>query len=454
MQAFDLLGQALASQIAAEVDQLRLVCHLADLSGVVEGGARRGVERLAAGGADGTPAVAEFLALEIGPILGISPTAAAFLIADSLNLRHRHPLLWRAVLDGRVRVWQAREITRRTASAGLDRNAAGWVDGQLANVLRSLPWRRVLTLLDGLIVHADTFAAARRAEEARARRSVWIGRDVDDGVATIVARVNASGAVFFDGMVERLSDILAEKGSNESRDVRRSQAVEIMATPARALALLQSAVQPDLAVVAPDAEPESSGRGPSGCAGHVCGRVTVPPEKLLPKATVYVHVDAESVAAGTGVARVEGLGPACLGQLNQLLAGCRVTVRPIVDLNQVPAVDCYEIPRSLREAATLRSPIEQFPFGTVGSRKLDLDHVIPFDPDGPPRQTRLDNLAPLGRRAHRAKTHGGWKADTSRPGVLAWTSPTGRSYLITASGTHPGIPAWMRHTEVYWPRVG
>ena len=35
--------------------------------------------------------------------------------------------------------------------------------------------------------------------------------------------------------------------------------------------------------------------------------MTVPPEKLLPKATVYVHVAAESVAAGTGVARVEGL---------------------------------------------------------------------------------------------------------------------------------------------------
>ena len=181
------------------------------------------------------------------------------------------------------------------------------MDGQLANVLRSLPRGRVLKLLDGLIVHVDTAAAARRAAEERNRRSVWIGREVDDGVATIVARVNASGAVFFDGMVERLSDILAAKSSNESRDVRRGQAVEIMATPARALALLQSAVQPDLAAAAADAVPESSGRGPTGRAGHVCGRETVPPEKLLPKATVYVHVAAESVAAGTGVARVEGL---------------------------------------------------------------------------------------------------------------------------------------------------
>ena len=148
------------------------------------------------------------------------------------------------------------------------------------------------------------------------------------------------------------------------------------------------------------------------------------------------------------------MGPGCLEQVSQLLAGYRVTVRPIVDLSQAPAVDCYEIPRSLRDAATLRSPIEQFPVGTVGSRQLDLDHVIPFDPGGPPRQTRLDNLAPLGRRAHRAKTHGRWKADEPQPGVLAWTSPAGRTCLVTASGTYPGMPAWLRHTEVHWPRTG
>lgn len=438
-QALGLLGDAVAQQVAAEVDQLRLICHLADLSGVTETKAELGTERLVAGGADGTPVVAEFLALEIGPILGISPIAAGFLIRDALNLRHRHPELWRAVLTGTVRVWQAREITRRTAAARLDRHAARWVDSQLSSVVARLPWGRTLRLLDGLIAQADPAAAERRAGEERRRRGVFLGRDVTDGVATIIARVNAPGALFFDATVDRLADILAEQGNTDTKEERRSQAVEIMATPARALFLLQSAGQPDQA------------RGE--CAGHLCGRITVLPAKLLPKATIYVHIDAESLATRNGVARVERIGPAALAQVPVWLAGCQVTVRPVIDLNETPAVDCYEIPRALRAAVQLRSPIEQFPFGTVGSRALDLDHIVPFDPGGPPRQTRLANLSPLGRRAHRAKTHGGWKVAVSNPGVLRWTSPAGLGYLVGPTGTHRVRPSARPQCDVFWPRV-
>ena len=44
-------------------------------------------EQMIQPGAEGTPLVAEFLALEVGPLAGVSPDAALTLIADVLNLR-------------------------------------------------------------------------------------------------------------------------------------------------------------------------------------------------------------------------------------------------------------------------------------------------------------------------------------------------------------------------------
>ncbi|MFZ5852054.1 MAG: DUF222 domain-containing protein, partial [Actinomycetota bacterium] len=54
----------------------------------------------------------------------------------------------------------------------------------------------------------------------------------------------------------------------------------------------------------------------------------------------------------------------------------------------------------------------------------DLDHRVPF-PHGP---TTRANLAPLCRRHHRLKTHGGWQLRVDRHGYR-WTSPLGRVHL-------------------------
>ncbi|MBK8458921.1 MAG: hypothetical protein IPL43_00800 [Micropruina sp.] len=76
-----------------------------------------GQERLIPCGADGTPLVAEHLATEIGPLLRMSIERAGMLIADSMNLIVRHPLLWAATRANRVTVWQATQIARNTAES-------------------------------------------------------------------------------------------------------------------------------------------------------------------------------------------------------------------------------------------------------------------------------------------------------------------------------------------------
>jgi hypothetical protein len=53
-----------------------------------------------------------------------------------------------------------------------------------------------------------------------------------------------------------------------------------------------------------------------------------------------------------------------------------------------------------------------------------------MDDRGPPGQTRPDNLAPLCRRHHRAKTFRGWAYVRNADGTYTWTSPHGRMFTV------------------------
>ncbi|MBK8460066.1 MAG: hypothetical protein IPL43_07655 [Micropruina sp.] len=409
------LRAAQGALIAAEIAKVSIVAQLADWHRVDEAAAERGVERVIAGGADGTTGVGEFLALELGPLLGISPTSAALLIADTLNLRDRHPELWQAVLDGTVRTWQAQAITRRAAAAGISGLAAQWLDAQVTPFVDRLPWGRLLRFLDGMIAEADPERAAERTAKQRSDREVRLIHH-QEATTTVLARVDLADGVSLDGTLARIASILAEHGDAESLDVRRAKALGIVADPARALALLD-----------PDGD-HSARRGGS----------------LLPTSQLIVHIAAESLASEYGVARVIAGQDQCainVTQLAAILRDTRVVVRPVIDLNDAPAVDSYEIPRLLRQAVIARNPYDVFPFSTRLSTGCDLDHTVPFRDDRShvPR-TRLGNLAPLSRRPHRAKTHAGWRVRQPRSGVFEWTSPLGYAYVVDALGTRRALP--------------
>ncbi len=166
------------------------------------------------------------------------------------------------------------------------------------------------------------------------------------------------------------------------------------------------------------------------------------PERARPRAVVYVHLSGEALTAGTGVARVENVGPILLNRLRLLLGEhCSINLKPVIDLpaGHTP-IDAYEIPASLREQLQLRYPADVFPYAAAVSRSIDIDHTIPYlspDRGGPPGQTRLGNLGPHARRHHNQKTHGRWQVRQPEPGTWLWRSPHGRIYLVNATGTHP-----------------
>ncbi|HEY3408138.1 MAG TPA: hypothetical protein VGK53_08200, partial [Propionicimonas sp.] len=158
----------------------------------------------------------------------------------------------------------------------------------------------------------------------------------------------------------------------------------------------------------------------------------------------------DTLTSGAGVGRCEQLGPLTVQQIQQLVGHSRVEVRPVFNPDGIIPVDDYEIPARMRRAVLQRHRYEIFPYGSRTTTSLDLDHTRPYQwgENWRPGQTDPDNLGPLRRKPHRAKTHAGWRLAQHEPGTFTWTSPLGRRYLITPAGLTndyqhaPGTQPW------------
>ena len=183
-------------------------------------------------------------------------------------------------------------------------------------------------------------------------------------------------------------------------------------------------------------EPAQRGPLPETAADIVDALREIPVEKLRPQTVLNVHVSYEALTAGTGVCRIDNLGPHVLQLVQAWLGRSTVRLNPVIDLpaGMMP-VDSYEIPQRLRQHLDLRMPTSVFPWSASRGR-LDLDHTHPYDTDGPPGQTRIGNLAPLARFEHRLVTHGRWSRRQPEPGTVLFRAPHGQILLVDPNGTH------------------
>ena len=231
--------------MAAEAEQLVLATQWADLHApefvadceALAPGAE-GSKRL---GGDGCPEMSEFAGAELAVYLGRTTASGEALIADAVNLRHRHPLLWRALRQGEVRVWLATKVARRCAAVGLSAEQALWVDAQVMPSMNTLPPGRFLALVEAKIVEADPAGAKARAEAEELARFVRAGRADEHGLRTLVARARGGDVLVLIAVLDRLAFVLADQGDTDPLEVRRATALRILADPARALALLAGA---------------------------------------------------------------------------------------------------------------------------------------------------------------------------------------------------------------------
>ncbi|GAB3698844.1 DUF222 domain-containing protein [Mariniluteicoccus flavus] len=423
------LKDAADRQRQAEIDQIALVAAAAEayswidapLDDHPDNNSTPSVlhgERLMVLGGDGTPEVAEFCTLEVGPALGISPDAAAQLIADVLDLRHRHPKLWALVIGGFVRVFAARKVAQLTRARELTHDMAGEVDRKLAPFAPQYTVTRLLNQAEVLCDVVDPDGVEARRKAALERRFVTV-RGGEAGTALVTGQVDGPAALRLDKTITELAGIL--RGSRESEEgtefeVLRAEALELLADPARAGRVLGAGTL-DL----DDAE---------GNAGALPSR-----KDLL---ELVVHVRPEQVDRGAG-GEVTGLGSVARSQLDALLANAaKVTVRPVLDPETPHATVGYEPTEAQRREVLLRDEYEAFPFSTRRSagKFIDLDHIVEF----PIGQTCTTNLTPLSKRVHRAKTFGGFTSTPVRPGVKHWRTPTGQEFWTTPHGTYARNP--------------
>jgi hypothetical protein len=422
-----------AAANAAEVAKLQAAAHWADLHAVVvpighpvpAPGSRAlpGCERLVQLGGAGTPEVAEFCPAELGAVLSMSDHAAGKLIAAALDLRHRLPGLWCRVQAGQVKAWVGRKTAETTRHLSVATCAA--VDAEVTPYLDRLSWTRIDAIIQAAWMATDPDAAAATDRTARESLGVWVAPSTEHGTKSLFVRAEAPDLIRFDGTLDRVADSLGLLGDDRSQDERRAAALGWLANPTATLDLFhQAAAAAGVDLEQPEREASTTTRD------------------SRPPATLYVHLTDHTLATGTGVARVEGVGPVTGDRVRDWLSNSTVTVKPVIDLNGQTPVDAYEIPDRLKEAVHLTIPVDCFPFASSTSRTGDLDHTTPYrppdnEPDegGPPGQTRLGNLAPMTRRHHRIKTFSHWTVRQVWPGVLAWRSPHGHHYLVDHTGT-------------------
>ena len=376
-------------------------------------------EGLVALAGPGAPLVAEFAPLELGAALAISHETARQLVADALELGHRLPRLWDLVRAGRVPAWRARLIAQETTDLSLE--AARFADRLIAATPDKVGLVNASRLVQEARLFFDPDRAVADEQQALGRRGVWLRRGAAPVTTEVTMTLDTPDAALLDQTLSRIAGDLRGLGDPDPLDQRRARAVGILADPQHALDLL-------------------SGRA------HT-------PSRSLGVTTLFLHLTTQDLAAdlaggtgaGTGAVTIERLGAATTVLLTDWLtrfatAGAKVIVRPVLDLHRTWSVDSHDPPAQMREQVLLRERHCVFPGCRRDSRACDLDHIDPYRPTdegGPPGQTSPENLAPLCRTHHRAKTHTAWTYRRDRDGTLTWTSPTDHTYVVRPLGRRP-----------------
>ncbi len=76
----------------------------------------------------------------------------------------------------------------------------------------------------------------------------------------------------------------------------------------------------------------------------ILDKYRIKPRDLLPKTVVYLHVDRDTILNNTGVVRVEDIGPITADQFKHWLRWKHVTITPVIDPDNTPAIDSYQPP--------------------------------------------------------------------------------------------------------------
>ena len=341
-------------------------------------------------GGEGTPLVHEAAVTPLAAALSSSARGAMQLMSDALDLKHRLPKTFEAVEELRLAPWRGRQIAQLTHRLSVE--AAAYVDTQVAPVADSAGRARIERLVNDA---AALFDAEEQAVAEDAAKQAW-GIRLDDYSGPVWAGTSRLEVIGDTPTLTKFYDLVNKKAHKR---LDPKQPVE---------------EQPSL---------EHRKVAALGDIADGAGATS--------KTKLYLHL-----SPGEALGYVERLGLLTAATIQDWLHTSRFTLQPVLDMSRTDAVDGYEPPEWMRELVILRDRTCVHPYCTKDARDCDLDHIEAFvemDDGGPPGQTRPDNLAPLCRRHHRAKTHHGWSYQRHEDGSYTWVDPFGRTYDVATS---------------------
>ncbi|GAA4694101.1 DUF222 domain-containing protein [Nocardioides conyzicola] len=386
----------------AEIDKLQLAVQWAVMNPtdtIDDAATVDGTQGELAVAGPGAPLVAEFCVGDLALALGMSTDAGRTYLGDAVEIRYRLPKIWAAVTAGRVQVWKARKIAQSTKP--LCRDGARHVDAHLAHDVGRCSFAQIDRVVEDAVRRFDPELAEKRRREAADERCL----DVDlqqvsfNGTVHVDGELDLADAIDFNDAIAAGAKELAALGSTESLNVRRSMAAGALAR--RELTL--------------DLGTQDESR----------------PQRKR-ELVIYVHLSEHAVTGGA--AGVENTrSSVSVEQVKGWCAGTntKVTIRPVIDLNEDLSADAYRPTETMREQAVLTNATCVFPHCTRPARPADLDHLENFDGTN----TESLNLAPLCRGHHPYKTHGDWTVIRTSPTTFTWTTPYGYSYAWDTTHT-------------------
>jgi hypothetical protein len=431
----------------------------------------------------------EHVDAEIAPLLTLTPHGAATLTAlarDLARLPQTRALLAAGVID-RDRA----EIIAQGLSVLGDDDAA-MVEDTIARRAGKQTTGRLRARVDSAVKAHDPEAAERRKEKAQkdARVEVWAE---SAGTAALAGRdLPPAGVIEGDKSLDADARWLKTHGVTGSHDKRRADAFLARLTGRPLTSLIPPAPANDTAPADPgpdstrpetgdtDPAPDQSGPrlggtvhltmpattwlgltntpgdipgiGPtdaSTCrdlagtlaanpATRWCITLTDANGRAIahgcaragpgPPATTRAGSWPPQVAHATGTTRATSTSTADPDRRSWL---AKVTITPIATGTCDHANESagYQPSDKLRHLVKTRSPRCGFPGCRRPATRCDDDHTVAHHQGG---RTCECNLHPLCRHHHQVKQALGWHLEQPEPGVLVWTTPSGRTYTTTA----------------------
>ena len=407
-----------------------------------------------------------FAADELSLVLRDQPYTVRCLLARTRRLTSDLPSVWQAFRTGEMDAEQVR-VTDRVARRVTEPATMAAIDGQAVDAAHTRTPKQLQAWLLRLVVSLEPLAFAQRHRRALAERRVTIVQGVD-GIGYVTGEVTAADAAAIDATLAAAARTL---GGDDPRTDQQRRA-DLFADLLLGRLQLTDADHDESQPSDPDlVDPEAQDTRPQDWlevedidpdtgelltihrvrldpdGETVDGAATAPPHDrpafLRRRQTLRIGVIVP-LSSLLGASHTPGELPDRSGLIpaDVLRALIADTLHPINDhRNQVlftrlltddhgRLLQTTELGRHpsarLAEAVSLRAGTCTFPTCTVPAERCDLDHHQPW-PTGP---TDADNLDPLCRRHHRAKTHA-WLASRRDDDAVEWTLPDAHRYRCT-----------------------